>query len=84
MVYKLLIKVCDLQRLVVFHPFVNHGKAALTLEANLETASDELKKLSALGINLDSVCAQLLDDGIKSFNKAFESLMSAIENKAKN
>ena len=64
--------------------FVNHGKAALTLEANLETASDELKKLSALGINLDSVCAQLLDDGLKSFNKAFESLMSAIENKAKN
>ena len=63
--------------------FVNHGKAALTLESNLETANDELKKLAALGINLDSVCAQLLDDGIKSFNKAFESLMSAIENKAK-
>ena len=61
--------------------FVNHGKAALTLEANLDTASDELKKLAALGIDINSVCAQLLDDGIKSFNKAFESLMSAIENK---
>ena len=61
--------------------FVNHGKAALTLEANLETANDELKKLAALGIDINSVCAQLLDDGIKSFNKAFESLMSAIENK---
>ena len=63
--------------------FVNHGKASLTLESNLGEAADELNKLAALGINLDAVCAQLLEDGLKSFNKAFESLMSAIENKAK-
>ena len=63
--------------------FVNHGKASLTLESNLGEAEDELNKLAALGINLDAVCAQLLEDGLKSFNKAFESLMSAIENKAK-
>ena len=64
--------------------FVNHGKAALTLEANLDAADEELKKLAALGIDINAVCAQLLDEGLKSFNKAFESLMSAIENKAKN
>ena len=64
--------------------FVNHGSAALTLEANLDEANDELKKLAALGIDINAVCAQLLDEGLKSFNKAFESLMSAIENKAKN
>ena len=64
--------------------FVNHGNAALTLEANLDEANDELKKLAALEIDINAVCAQLLDEGLKSFNKAFESLMSAIENKAKN
>ncbi len=64
--------------------FVNHGKAALTLESNLDAANEELKKLAALGIDINAVCAQLLDDGLKSFNKAFESLMAAIENKAKN
>jgi len=63
--------------------FVNHGKAALTLEANLDGANDDLKKLAALGIDINSVCAKLLEDGLTSFNKAFESLMSAIENKAK-
>lgn len=61
--------------------FVNHGNAALTLEKDLDAANDDLKKLAALGIDINAVCAQLLDDGLKSFNKAFESLMSAIENK---
>ena len=64
--------------------FVNHGKAALTLESNLDEACDELKKLASLGIDINAVCAKLLEDGLTSFNKAFESLMSAIENKAKN
>ncbi|MBQ7196355.1 MAG: transaldolase [Synergistaceae bacterium] len=64
--------------------FVNHGQAALTLESNLDAANEELKKLAALGIDINAVCAQLLDEGLKSFNKAFESLMAAIENKAKN
>lgn len=64
--------------------FVNHGNAALTLEANLDVASDELKRLANLGIDINAVCSKLLEDGLTSFNKAFESLMSAIENKAKN
>ena len=64
--------------------FVNHGKAALTLESNLDEACGELKKLASLGIDINAVCAKLLEDGLTSFNKAFESLMSAIENKAKN
>ena len=63
--------------------FVNHGKAELTLESNLDAAKEDLKKLAVLGIDIKAVCSQLLDDGLKSFNKAFESLMSAIENKAK-
>lgn len=63
--------------------FVNHGNAALTLESNLDAANEDLKKLASLGIDINAVCAKLLEDGLTSFNKAFESLMSAIENKAK-
>ncbi|MBR4196959.1 MAG: transaldolase [Synergistaceae bacterium] len=62
--------------------FVNHGHAALTLETGLAEAESDMKRLAEIGIDLGEVCAKLLADGLKSFNAAFESLMSAIETKA--
>ena len=64
--------------------FVNHGKASLTLETGIAQAESDMKRLAEIGIDLGEVCAKLLADGIKSFNAAFESLMSAIEKKARN
>lgn len=63
--------------------FVNHGKAALTLEKDVAEAEAELKKLKEIGIDINAVNAKLLEAGLIQFNKSFESLMSAIENKAK-
>ena len=68
---------------VTLSAFVDHGKAALTLETGLDKAKSELAELAALGIDIKAVCAKLLADGLSSFNKAFESLMAAIEVKAK-
>ena len=62
--------------------FVNHGKASLTLETGIAEAEADMKKLAEIGVDINAVCAKLLDDGLKSFNAAFESLMSAIERKA--
>ena len=62
--------------------FVNHGKASLTLETGIAEAEADMKKLAEVGVDINAVCAQLLADGLKSFNAAFESLMSAIESKA--
>ena len=61
--------------------FLDHGKPALTVETGLAQAKDDLEKVKALGVNMDEVCAKLLANGLTSFNKAFESLMSAIEKK---
>ncbi|MBQ9433178.1 MAG: transaldolase, partial [Synergistaceae bacterium] len=61
--------------------FLDHGKPALTVETGLAQAKSDLEKVKALGVNMDEVCAKLLADGLTSFNKAFESLMSAIEKK---
>ena len=61
--------------------FLDHGKPALTVETGLAQAKSDLEKVKALGVNMDEVCAKLLTDGLSSFNKAFESLMSAIEKK---
>ena len=63
--------------------FVDHGKAALTLESDIDGAHARMKALSEAGIDLKAVCAKLLADGVEAFNGAFRSLMSAIENKAK-
>ena len=61
--------------------FMNHGKAALTVESGLDDAEADMLKLKECGVSLDEVCAKLLADGLEAFNKAFESLMSAIEKK---
>ena len=45
-------------------------------------AQEALKKLSNEGISLETICSQLLEDGLVSFNKAFDSLMKNIEEKA--
>ena len=58
--------------------FVNHGHAALTLEAGLDEAR---AVLANCGVDMKAVCAKLLADGLESFNAAFKSLMSAIETK---
>ena len=55
--------------------FVNHGKAALTLETGIAQAEADMKKLAEIGVDIDAVCAKLLEDGLKSFNAAFGSLM---------
>lgn len=62
--------------------FVDHGKATLSISKDLDKAHAELDKLSELSIDINSVCAKLLDDGLNSFNDAFKSLMSAINNKS--
>lgn len=61
--------------------FLNHGHAALTVEDGIAEAKADLAKVKTLGVNMDEVFAKLLADGLASFNKAFESLMSAIETK---
>ena len=63
--------------------FVNHGHVALTLEEGLVQAQEDMKGLAEIGVDLNAVCAKLLEDGLTSFNVAFKFLMSAIENKAK-
>lgn len=63
--------------------FLDHGKAALTLEEDLEGARARRARLAAeLGIDLSAVCSKLLADGLESFNGAFRSLMDSIGKKA--
>ena len=54
---------------------------ARTIDAGLTEAKAQVKQLKTLSINLDAVTQTLQDEGVASFEKSFESLMSSIEQK---
>ncbi len=62
--------------------FRDHGVLADTLEADIEGARRVMEELAAVGIDMDAVTAQLLEEGIDKFAKPFLSLLEAIGQKA--
>ena len=61
--------------------FLDHGRAALTLEKGLDEARADLDRLSSLGIDVDAITQQLQEDGVDAFAKSFENLMASIGEK---
>jgi transaldolase len=59
--------------------FIDHGKAALTLEGHENTAHQVIVDLESLGISIDKVTQELEDEGVKSFSDAFASLLKTID-----
>lgn len=57
----------------------DHGDPASRLEDDLDTATEILEKIKAVGIDIDAITKQLEDEGIDKFNKPFEKLLQAIE-----
>ncbi|MFP3854257.1 MAG: transaldolase [Anaerolineales bacterium] len=62
--------------------FIDHGTVARTLDKELDQARDTLKKLDQVGIDLDQVTDELLEEGLEKFADAFDGLMMAIEKEA--
>ena len=63
--------------------FMDHGTVKDSLASGSKDANDAIEGLKKEGINVDSVCKKLLDDGVKAFEKSFESLLNTIETKTK-
>lgn len=63
--------------------FSDHGKAANDLENNLPYASQVLKQLKDNGINIDDITQKLRAEGVQKFNKAYDTLLKAIDSKKK-
>jgi transaldolase len=61
--------------------FLDHGTVALTLESDLDEARAQLNDLAELGINLDEVTQELLDEGLENFAKPYDELIKAINEK---
>ncbi len=60
----------------------DHGIPELRIELETEKASQVLKSLPELGIDLDKATQQLEDEGIKKFNEPFDKLMEALADKS--
>ena len=63
--------------------FRDHGVVARTLDADLEGADQTIADLEAAGISMREVTDKLLVDGLASFQKSFDSLISSLEAKTK-
>ncbi|GBD86497.1 transaldolase [bacterium BMS3Abin03] len=64
-----------------FNDFMDHGIVSPTLEINVNEAIEQLDALKKSGIDLDIITNKLQIDGVASFSKSFENLMSAIKEK---
>jgi transaldolase len=61
--------------------FLDHGVIQATLTADADEAQGVVDALQRLGIDINDVCAKLLEDGVVAFEQSFDSLLSAIEKK---
>ncbi len=62
--------------------FRDHGEVARTIDANIEAEWEVLARLAELGIAMEDVTDKLLVDGLASFQKSFDSLISGLERKS--
>lgn len=67
-----------LETLVAFR---DHGKAQSSIGQNLSDAPKTMDKLSALGIDFELCCHELLQEGIKLFSDAFDQLLDSVGKK---
>ncbi|MEW5717467.1 MAG: transaldolase [Chloroflexota bacterium] len=61
--------------------FRDHGKPRLTIEDDLAGARAMLQDLENVGVSLDAVTQQVLDEGVVKFEQAFDQLLASIEEK---
>ncbi len=61
---------------------LDHGAAREAILTGLDEAKQVIAGLRQGGIDIDDVCAKLLADGVAAFEKSFDELLAAIEEKA--
>jgi transaldolase len=58
--------------------FRDHGRVRASLTEDVAAAQGALDDLAALGVSMEQVTDELLDDGVKLFADAFDKLLGAI------
>jgi transaldolase len=62
----------------------DHGHAARTIDVKVDEAAEHMATLERLGVDLDWILAhELVTEGVESFAKSFDSLITTIDEKAR-
>jgi transaldolase len=61
--------------------FREHGTAARSVDKHLDEAHRVLRELASVGIGMEKIGAQLQEQGIDLFTKAFDGIISHVEEK---
>jgi transaldolase len=62
--------------------FADHGTLARRVDADVDAARAVWAALADVGVDMDEVAAQLEQEGVTSFQKSFDELITALEAKA--
>ncbi|HET6171636.1 MAG TPA: transaldolase [Gaiellales bacterium] len=62
----------------------NHGVAKRTIDTKVDLAEAHMQELARVGVDLDRILLhELVDEGVESFAKSFDSLIATIDEKAR-
>lgn len=59
--------------------FRNHGNARLSVESDIEQVQQQFDELERLGISIELITAELEQEGVQAFARAYETLLSVLE-----
>jgi transaldolase len=62
---------------------LDHGRLERTLDRDLDAARRTLADLAELGIDMEQVTTELVEEGVKAFADSFEELIESIDSKRK-
>jgi transaldolase/glucose-6-phosphate isomerase len=62
-----------------YKAFKDHGRVTMSLEQDLDGAAEVLRKFHEKGFSLEAITTKLTEEGVKSFDESFASLMMTIE-----
>ncbi len=62
--------------------FADHGTLARTIDADVGTAEATWKALAGIGVDMDDVADRLEREGVSSFQKSFDELITALAEKS--
>jgi transaldolase len=59
--------------------FMDHGRLERTLDAGVDEARDLLRQVEQQGVSMEQVTDELIEEGVATFGKSFDELITAID-----
>ena len=68
---------------VTIAAFADHGTLARTIDTGVDEAAEVMRRLAAVGVNMDDVGLTLEDQGVAGFHTSYQQVLAALAAKAR-